>query len=310
MPRPLVLAAARSDTLEAMRIATWNVNSIRTRAPRVVDWLIRENIDVLAMQEIKCRPDQFPVEPFEQAGYQLEIHGLNQWNGVAFASRHEMTDVAHGFDNMPGFGKPIKGQELVQGEGPNGLPLEARALGVTIGDLRLWSLYVPNGRALGDPHFNYKLEWLEALRVNSEHWLSENPDLPLALMGDWNIAPQPDDMGDPSFVPGLSTHISPEERSMFASFAASVQDVVRPHVPEGFTFWDYKQLRFPRNEGMRIDFILGSQAFADTVVSASIHREERKGDSPSDHVPVVCDIDPTLLGDTFEDDFDRPMIFG
>ncbi len=293
-----------------MRIATWNVNSIRTRAPRVVDWLVREDIDVLAMQEIKCKPEQFPVELFEQAGYHLEIHGLNQWNGVAFASRHEMTDVAREFEGMPGFGAPIKGQEGVQGIGPNGLPLEARALGVTVGDLRLWSLYVPNGRSLADPHFEYKLEWLQALRANAERWLADDPDLPLALMGDWNIAPLPDDMGDPTFVEGLSTHVSPDERSLFASFSPTVHDVVRPLVPEGFTFWDYKQLRFPRNEGMRIDFIMASQAFADTVTAASIHREERKGDGPSDHVPVVCDIDPTLLSESFEDEDDRPMIFG
>jgi len=293
-----------------MRLATWNVNSIRTRAPRVVDWLIREDIDVLAMQEIKCRPDQFPVELFEQAGYRLEIHGLNQWNGVAFASRHEMTDVSRGFEAMPGFGKAVKGREEVQGIGPNGLPLEARALGVTVGDLRLWSLYVPNGRALDDPHYAYKLEWLETLRDDVERWLAEDPGLPLALMGDWNIAPLPSDMGDPSFVVGHSTHVSPDERSMFASFGPVLDDVVRTIVPEGYTFWDYKAGRFQKNEGMRIDFILGSQAFAGAVTDASIHREERKGDGPSDHVPVVCDIDPSLLGETFGDDFDTPMIFG
>lgn len=292
-----------------MRIATWNVNSIRTRFGRVVDWLVREDIDVLAMQEIKCRPDQFPVEAFEQAGYQLEIHGLNQWNGVAFASRHEMTDVARGFAGMPGFGKPIKGQEAVQGEGPNGLPLEARALGVTVGDLRLWSLYVPNGRGLDDPHMPYKLSWLDALRASTVDWLQEDPDLPLALMGDWNIIPFDSDCGDPGFVPGRSTHISPEERAAFAAFAPHVQDVVRPIVPEGYTYWDYKAGKFPKNEGIRIDFILGSEAFADAVVGASIEREERKGDSPSDHVPVVAEIDVELLGGTFEDEFDRPMVF-
>ncbi|MBK0422196.1 exodeoxyribonuclease III [Leucobacter sp. CSA2] len=292
-----------------MRIATWNVNSIRTRFGRVVDWLVREDIDVLAMQEIKCRPDQFPLEAFEQAGYQVEIHGLNQWNGVAIASRHEMTDVARSFPGMPGFGKPIKGQEAVQGEGPNGLPLEARAIGVTVGDLRLWSLYVPNGRALDDPHLAYKLDWLTALRTSTEAWLDEDPDLPLALMGDWNIAPLEGDMGDPSFAVGRSTHVSPEERSMFASFEGLVEDVVRPIVPEGYTFWDYKAGRFPKDEGMRIDFIMGSRAFADAVTGASIEREERKGDSPSDHVPVVADIDPSLLGDTFEDEYDRPMVF-
>ncbi|GAA1779652.1 exodeoxyribonuclease III [Leucobacter iarius] len=294
-----------------MRIATWNVNSIRTRVGRVVDWLVREDIDVLAMQEIKCRPDQFPVEAFEQAGYRLEIHGLNQWNGVAFASRHEMTDVARGFADMPGFGKPITGQEDVQGEGPNGLPLEARALGVTVGDLRLWSLYVPNGRALDDPHYAYKLAWLEALRTDAEQWLAENPELPLALMGDWNIAPLDGDMGDPSFAVGRSTHVSPDERSMFESFSPTVTDVVRPTVPEGYTFWDYKAGRFPKDEGMRIDFIMASEAFADAVTGASIHRQERTGDAPSDHVPVVVDVDPGRLGESYEDedDLDRPMWF-
>lgn len=292
-----------------MRIATWNVNSIRTRVGRVVDWLVREDIDVLAMQEIKCRPDQFPAQAFEQAGYQLELHGLNQWNGVAFASRHDMTEVERGFDGMPGFGKPVKGQEEVQGVGPNGLPLEARALGVTVGDLRLWNLYVPNGRNLEDPHFHYKLEWLTALRMSAEAWIAENPHLPLALMGDWNIAPFEGDMGDPSFAVGRSTHVSLAERELFHSFTPTVADVVRPIAPEGYTFWDYQAGRFQKNEGMRIDFILGSEAFADTVTDASIHRSERIGDAPSDHVPVVVDIDPSLLADTFEDDFDRPMVF-
>ncbi|UOR01768.1 exodeoxyribonuclease III [Leucobacter allii] len=292
-----------------MRIATWNVNSIRTRFGRVVDWLVREDVDVLAMQEIKCRPDQFPVEAFAQAGYELEIHGLNQWNGVAFASRHEMSDVARGFAGMPGFGKPIAGQEAVQGIDAAGLPLEARALGVTVGDLRLWSLYVPNGRALGDPHLDYKLRWLEALREDAAGWLEADPELPLALMGDWNIAPLDADMGDPSFAVGRSTHVSPEERAALAAFAPLVEDVVRPIVPEGYTFWDYKAGRFPKDQGMRIDFIMGSRAFADAVTGAAIARAERTGDAPSDHVPVVCDIDPSLLGGTFEDEYDRPMVF-
>ena len=278
-----------------MRIATWNVNSIRARSGRVVDWLVREDIDVLAMQEIKCKPEQFPTEPFEEAGYELVLHGLNQWNGVAFASRLPMTDVATSFPGMPGF---LKGQE-----GPD-QPLEARALGVTVEDIRLWSLYVPNGRALGDPHYVYKLDWLARLDAHARDELAKNPDLALALMGDFNVAPTDADVGDPSFVHGVSTHVSDPERAAFAAFEATgLTDVVRPIVPEGFTFWDYKQLRFPRNEGMRIDFILGSHAFADLVTDASIHRNERKGDAPSDHVPVVVDLE--LEG---EDD-DRPMIF-
>ncbi|WP_167048185.1 exodeoxyribonuclease III [Salinibacterium sp. ZJ454] len=279
-----------------MRVATWNVNSIRTRAGRVVDWLVREDIDVLGMQEIKCKPEQFPVQLFEEAGYEVIAHGTNQWNGVAFASRLPMTDVATHFDHQPGF---LKGEE-----GPD-LPIEARAMGVTVGELRLWSLYVPNGRALGDPHYTYKLDWLNALRTATIERLAAEPRLPLALMGDWNIAPTDVDNGDPTVIEGISTHVSPEERAAFASYAEiGMQDVVRPHVPEGlFTYWDYKQLRFPRNEGMRIDFILGSPGFAELVTDASIHRNERKGTTPSDHVPVVVD----LAID--EDDDDRPMIF-
>jgi exodeoxyribonuclease III len=280
-----------------MRVATWNVNSIRTRVGRVVDWLVREDVDVLGMQEIKCKPEQFPREAFEEAGYDLEIHGLNQWNGVAFASRIPMTDADTAFPGMPGF---AKGQD-----GPD-LPREARALGVTVDGIRLWTLYVPNGRALGDPHYAYKLDWLATLAADTQTWLATNPDQPLALMGDWNIAPLDSDVGDPTFAPGISTHISPPERSAFGAFEQiGLTDVVRPLVPTGYTFWDYKQLRFPRNEGLRIDFILGSRAFADLVSGASIHRNERKGDSPSDHVPVLVELE-TDAGD----DDDRPMIFG
>lgn len=283
-----------------MRVATWNVNSIRARVGRIVDWLVREDVDVLAMQEIKCKPEQFPTEAFEDAGYEIAIHGFNQWNGVAFASRHPIEDVATSFDGMPGF---LKGQEGAD------LPREARAIGATIAGMRLWSLYVPNGRSLGDPHYTYKLDWLATLAADARAWLAENPDQPLALMGDWNIAPTDADNGDPTVLPGFSTHISGPEREAFAEFESiGLIDVVRPYQPEGFTYWDYKQLRFPRNEGMRIDFILGSQPFADLVTHGSIHRNERKGDAPSDHVPVLVDLDVSLHGNN--EDEDRPMIFG
>ena len=281
-----------------MRVATWNVNSIRTRVRRVVDWMVREDVDVLAMQEIKCKPEQFPMQEFEDAGYDVVLHGFSQWNGVAIASRLPIEDVEIGFPGMPGF--------LKDHDGPD-LPKEARAIGATVAGMRLWSLYVPNGRALGDPHYQYKLDWLQALSADTRRWLAENPDLPLALMGDWNVAPLDSDVGDPALVQGFSTHISPPERAAFADFeAAGLTDVVRPLVPVGFTYWDYKQLRFPRNEGLRIDFILGSKAFADQVSSASIHRNERKGAAPSDHVPVLVE----LAVETETEDDDRPMIFG
>lgn len=294
---PVSACAFRCRYDQDMRIATWNVNSIRTRVGRVVDWLVREDVDVLALQEIKCTPAQFPFDEFERAGYEVTVHGLNQWNGVALAARHAIDDVEIGFPDMPGF---QKGQE-----GPD-LPREARAIGATVAGLRLWSLYVPNGRGLDDLHYAYKLEWLRALRANTERWLAAEPNLPLALMGDWNVAPLDSDVGDPSIIAGVSTHVSPAERDAFFAFEhAGVTDVVRPRVPEGYTYWDYKQLRFPRNEGLRIDFILASVAFADRVVAAHIDRDERKGDSPSDHVPVVVD----LANDAGEDDDDRPMFW-
>ncbi|MEV4737310.1 MULTISPECIES: exodeoxyribonuclease III [unclassified Microbacterium] len=285
-----------------MRLATWNVNSIRTRVTRTVEFAVREDVDVLAMQEIKCKPEQFPYGPFEEAGYHVEVHGLNQWNGVAIASRLPVTDVRTSFDGMPGFAKGHEGPDA---------PLEARALGVLVDGVRVWSLYVPNGRALGDPHLAYKLHWLEALKTATAAELAANPEQALALVGDFNIIPFDKDNGDPDIVEGVSTHVSPEERQAFFAFAdAGLTDVVRPLIPEGFTYWDYQRLKFPRNEGVRIDFILGSKTLADAVTAASIHRDERKGEQPSDHVPVLVDLDDSRLGTSAaEDDDDLPMIF-
>jgi exodeoxyribonuclease-3 len=276
-----------------MRIATWNVNSVRARVERVVDYLHRGDIDVLAMQEIKCRDNQFPYAAFEAAGYEVVLHGLNQWNGVAIASRVGIDDVEVGFPSQPGFGA----------EDPaTGAPgLEARAIGATVDGVRVWSLYIPNGRELANPHYPYKLEWMRGLARDTAGWLGDHPDMPLALMGDFNVAPYDHDVWDVREFEG-STHVSAPEREAFFGFeAVGLRDVVRPLIPEGYTYWDYKQLRFPRNEGMRIDFILGSPSFADMVESAEIARDERKGDGPSDHVPVVV----TLATD--DDDDDRPM---
>ena len=274
-----------------MRIATWNVNSIRSRIDRVTGWLERNDVDVLAIQETKCREDQFPGLELSAMGYEYAHRGLSQWNGVAIISRVGLDDVATQFaDDQPMFGDP----EIV----------EARSIGATCGGVRVWSLYVPNGRELGDPHYTYKLDWLAQLADRTSEWIQASPETPLALMGDWNVAPLDQDVWDMRVFEG-STHVSDPERAAFREFEArGLQDVVRPIVPDGYTYWDYKQLRFPRNEGMRIDFVLGSQAFADVVTDASIHRNERKGDAPSDHVPVVVDLDL----DTSLDD-DRPMIF-
>jgi len=280
-----------------MRLATWNVNSVRARVDRIVDFAVRENIDVLAMQEIKCKTEQFPFERFEEAGFHVEAHGISQWNGVALVSREPIENVRTAFPHMPGFAKGHEGPDA---------PQEARAIGATIDGVEVWSLYFPNGRALGDPHYDYKLDWYAALTEYTRQTVAQHPELPLALVGDFNVAPTDADNGDPSITQGFSTHVSPPEREAFAALMdAGVSDVVRPLVPEGFTYWDYKQLRFPRNQGLRIDFVLGSRPFADAVTGAAIHRDERKGEAPSDHVPVVVDLD--FAG---ADDDDMPMIFG
>ncbi|WP_091321061.1 exodeoxyribonuclease III [Geodermatophilus ruber] len=263
-----------------MRLATWNVNSIRSRADRVVAWLQRRDVDVLALQETKCRDDQFPESRFTDLGYQVAHVGHSQWNGVAILSRVGLADVEIGFPGQPGWG-----------EDP---AAEARAIGATCGGVRVWSLYVPNGRTLTDPHYDYKLRWLEALRTTAAGWLDRDADTPVALVGDWNIAPQDEDVWDMS-VFTHSTHVSEPERAAFRAFLdGGYADVVRPHAPGPgvYTYWDYTQLRFPRREGMRIDFVLGSPALAARTTGALIDREERKGKGASDHAPVVVDLAP------------------
>ena len=286
-----------------MRLATWNVNSVRTRVDRVIAFLEREDIDVLAMQEIKCRPEQFHRIPFEAAGYELAVHGLDQWNGVAIASRVGLTDVVTEFPGQPGWARKEGAAAAV----------EARALGATVGArdasddgragttetsgpgapssgaVRLWSLYVPNGRELAHPHYRYKLAWLAALREDVGRWLAEEPGQALALVGDWNVAPRDEDVWDMSVFEG-ATHVSEPERAAFRAFEeAGLAELTRERVTN-YTYWDYQKLRFPRNEGMRIDFIYGSAALASRVTGAAIDRDERKGKGASDHVPVIIDI--------------------
>jgi exodeoxyribonuclease-3 len=261
-----------------VRLATWNVNSIRSRADRAVAWLERSDVDVLALQETKCRDDQFPHLAFEAAGYEVAHVGFSQWNGVAIASRIGIQDVEVGFPGMPTWGDPAAA--------------EARAIGVTCGGVRVWSLYVPNGRSLDDPHLRYKMGWLARLREAGLEWLEKDPEAQIALVGDWNVAPQDGDVWDMR-VFANSTHVSPDERAAFAGVVdAGFADVVRPHAPGPgvYTYWDYTQLRFPRREGMRIDFVLASPALAARVTGAVIDREERKGKGASDHAPVMVEL--------------------
>lgn len=261
-----------------MRIATWNVNSIRARVDRVTAFLQRHDIDVLAVQETKCRDDQFPYLAFEGSGYAVAHVGHNQWNGVAIISRVGLEDVQAGFAGMPGWGEP---------EGA-----EARAMSAVCGGVRVWSLYVPNGRSLDDPHMAYKLQWLERLAEAAAGWLAADGQAQVALTGDWNIAPHDEDVWSMAYYADKS-HVSPPERAAFeAVVEAGYTDAVRPHTPGPgtYTYWDYTQLAFPKKRGMRIDFALASPALARRVTGAWIDREERKGKGASDHAPVVLSL--------------------
>ncbi|MGR6900849.1 exodeoxyribonuclease III [Glutamicibacter sp. BSL13] len=264
-----------------MKIATWNVNSLRARADRVEDWLRRTDVDVLAIQETKCKDENFPWELFENNDYEVAHFGVNQWNGVAIASRVGLDDVERTFGGQPSFGKG--GKDPIQ---------EPRAMAATCNGVRVWSLYVPNGRALDDEHMEYKLQWLDVLKDNAASWLERDPDAQIALAGDWNIAPRDEDVWDIDFfVENRMTHVSEPERAAFRAFeAAGFSDPVRPFTEGAFTYWDYTQLRFPRGEGMRIDFALTSPALAARVNNAWIDREERKGKGASDHAPVVVEL--------------------
>ena len=261
--------------MAVVRLATWNVNSLRSRIDRVEAFLDRHEIDVLALQETKAREDQLPLMGIEARGYDVAVSGVNQWNGVAIFSRVGLEDVEAGFPGQPGWGEPAEP--------------ESRAIGATCGGVRVWSLYVPNGRKPDDPHYVYKLDWLARLRDAAQGWR----DGDTALVGDWNIAPTDEDVFDMAQY-AKSTHVTPPERAAFQAFLDDgYVDVVRPHAPgpDVYTYWDYYRQRFERNRGLRIDFVLGSASFAARVTGAFIDREERAGTGASDHAPVVVDLD-------------------
>ena len=273
-PRQAVPAAA--DTL---RIATWNINSIRTRAERVQQFLADEDVDVLALQETKVATDKFPAAPFEALGYEVAAWGDGQWNGVALLSRVGLEDVQRGFPDQPDFGD-------------DGVP-EPRAIGATTGGVRIWSCYIPNGRAVNAPHYAYKLRWLETIAQYAGSLLAAGPDAPVAFVGDWNVLPLDTDAWDPTAVSEDGVYLTPAERQALGLMEkAGYEEITRRFIPaeHTYTFWDYRQLRFPRNEGMRIDFAFCSPALADRATGARIARDQRKGPKPSDHVPVIVDV--------------------
>jgi exodeoxyribonuclease-3 len=261
-----------------MRIATWNVNSVRARLDHIRTYLVDHAIDVLAIQETKVAAANFPAAAFAEIGYTAVATGSNHWNGVAILSRIGADDAATSFPGQPPFGDPPV--------------IEGRALGVICGGIRVWSLYVPHGRALDHPHMAYKLAWLGALAQAAADWLRADPAAPIALLGDWNVAPLDTDVWDMADF-DERTHVSPPERAALAAFdQAGYEEVSRRFVPaeHQYTNWDYQAARFRRNQGMRIDFAYCSPALAARVTAARIIRAQRSAPTPSDHVPVELDV--------------------
>ncbi|EHR51545.1 exodeoxyribonuclease III [Saccharomonospora marina XMU15] len=258
-----------------MRIATWNVNSVTARLPRLLSWLSSAEPDVVCLQELKCDEAAFPSREVGELGYDVACNGGGRWNGVAVLSRVGLGDITTGLADEPGF----------EGE------TQRRAIGVTCAGVRLWSVYVPNGREVGHPHYTYKLRWLEALHATV---LAErDPGRPFAVLGDFNIAPTDDDVWDITAFAG-STHVTDPERKALTMLAeAGLTDLVPRALKyeRPYTYWDYRQLAFPKNRGMRIDLVYANAAFADAVTDAYVDREARKGKGASDHAPVVVDLD-------------------
>jgi exodeoxyribonuclease III len=263
-----------------VRIATWNVNSVKQRVPRLLPWLDQRQPDVACLQETKLADDAFDAllgDEIAARGYAVAASGEVQWNGVAILSRAGLDDVEIGFAGAPGF--PHQ---------------EARAVSATCAGIRVHSVYVPNGRVPGSDHYHYKLAWLAALRDS----LRNGPDAAV-VCGDWNIAPTDADVFDPDAYIG-QTHVTQQEREALAQLqAVGLRDVVRDRWPDErvFTYWDYRAGMFHQDLGMRIDLVLASAPVADRVRAAWVDRHARKGSGPSDHAPVIVDLDEAPDGD-------------
>jgi len=268
-----------------MRIATWNVNSLKARLEKVVWWLDRAQPDVLLMQETKLKDADAPVAAFRDRGYELAHHGEGRWNGVAIASRVGIVDV------VANFGEPLRPAETREA-GDDEPFAEARMIAARCGDLRVVSIYAPNGRRVDSPFYEAKLLWYERLA----RWVCEvsRPEDALVIGGDFNVAPADADVWNPAAAHG-GTHVSPRERAAFTALCrCGFVDAYRIHhtEPERYTWWDYRAGDFHRNIGMRIDHVLVTQPLTSRVVWTEIDREARKGKpTPSDHAPLVIDLD-------------------
>ncbi|HET8970291.1 MAG TPA: exodeoxyribonuclease III [Candidatus Nanopelagicales bacterium] len=268
-----------------MRIATWNINSVTVREQRLRDWLASAAPDVLCLQELKTATADFPLQVAADLGYEVAAHGTGRWNGVAVLSRVGLAEVVRDLPGQPRFDGAV----------------EPRAIGATCGPVRVWSLYVPNGRSPDDPHYGYKLGWLDALRDCAAAELAGGA--PLLLLGDFNIAPTDEDVWDRAALEG-STHVTVPERDRLADLTAAGLVEVVPRAlkyDRNYTYWDYRQLAFPKNNGMRIDLVYAAPGVAGAVTDAYVDREARKPGKapkggpkpvpPSDHAPVVVDLD-------------------
>jgi exodeoxyribonuclease-3 len=268
-----------------VRIATWNVNSLKARLEKVTWWLERARPDVLLMQETKLADAEAPVAAFRDAGYELAHHGEGQWNGVAIASRRGIGDV------VTNFGEPLRPARTPD-TGDDEPMAEARMIAATCGGVRVVCLYAPNGRSVGSLFYQAKLDWYDRVA----RWLegAADPAEPLALGGDFNLAPEDQDVWDPQACHG-GTHVSPPEREAFTRLCRwGLVDAYRLHhaEPGRYTWWDYRAGAFHKNIGMRIDHLLVTRPLAERTVWAEIDREARKGKPiPSDHAPLVIDLD-------------------
>jgi exodeoxyribonuclease III len=263
-----------------VRIATWNVNSIKQRVPRLLPWLDQRQPDVVCLQETKLADDAFREllgDELAARGYEVAAHGEPTWNGVAILSRAGLDGVVAGLAGAPGFPRP-----------------EARAVSATCGGVRVVSVYVPNGRVPGSEHYQYKLAWLASLK----EMVAAGPEATI-VCGDMNIAPTDDDVFDPEAYVG-QTHVTEPERAALAALRElGLHDVVRDRWPNDrvFTYWDYRAGMFHQDLGMRIDLVLASGPVADRVKAAWVDRHARKGSGPSDHAPVIVDLDEAPDGD-------------
>lgn len=269
-----------------MRVATWNVNSVVARLPRLLAWLELANPDVVCLQETKCAAEAFPTEAIAERGYQVAAHGMGRWNGVAILSRVGLTEVTRDLPDQP----PAPSDQDPEALLAPPRVIEARAIAATCGPLRIWSVYVPNGRSPDSPHYDYKLRWLAALRDALVPELAAGGALLVA--GDFNVAPTDADVWDPAAFVG-ATHVTDAERQALAQLQAlGLTDVVPRALKYDtpFTYWDYRAGMFPKNFGMRIDLVYANPAAAARVTDAYVDREARKGKAPSDHAPVVLDL--------------------